>query len=272
MKDLHWIKLTQQQRCKSDLIHTEFIEQLGNGISVTTEMLSRYKVLSRDDMEDKSWRYAPVLVATNRERIDIIHQQSIMFAIEHHTHVIIWPVNYTNWINRPKSDTLAIMNDPVFWQYFVVGAEMIVSSNINTDLGIANGTMGICHSITMKEHSDTVYLRNQIQSQPIGSIISLTDTPMSINIELFKGQISKTKSWDRETLIKEKVVIPLIHEKKFCKKKRMMVQGGVSYGYQPSHVYTTRPFPFELGFSITIHKTMSKTFDKVILSLSDRPS
>ena len=115
MKDLHWIKLTKQQRCKSDLIHTEFIEQLGNGISVTTEMLSRYKVLSRDDMEDKSWRYAPVLVATNRERIDIIHQQSIMFAIEHHTHVIRWPVNYTNWINRPKSDTLAIMNDPVFW-------------------------------------------------------------------------------------------------------------------------------------------------------------
>ena len=105
------------------------------------------------------------------------------------------------------------MNDPVFWQYFVVGAEMIVSSNINTDLGISNGTMGICYSITMKEHSDTVYLRNQIQSQPIGSIISLTDTLMSINIELFKGQISKTKSWDRETVIKEKVVIRLIHEK-----------------------------------------------------------
>ena len=39
---------------------------------------------------------------------------------------------------------------------------MIISSNINTDLGIANGTMVICHSITMKEYSDTVYLRNQI--------------------------------------------------------------------------------------------------------------
>ena len=43
-----------------------------------------------------------------------------------------------------------------------------------------------------------------------------------------------------------------------------MVQGGVSYGYQPSHVYTTRPFPFELGFLITIHKAMGKTIDKVI--------
>ena len=142
------------------MVHTEFIEQLRNGISVTTEMFSRYKVLSRDDREDKSRRYAPVSVATNRERIDIIHQQSIMFAIEHHTHVIRWPVNYTIWSNRPKSDTLVIMNDSVFWQYFVVGVEMIISSNINTYLGIANVTMGICYSITMKEHSDPVYLRN----------------------------------------------------------------------------------------------------------------
>ena len=96
------------------MVYTGFIEQLGNGISVTTEMLSRYKVLSRDDKEDKSWRYVPILAATNRERIDIIHQQSNMFAIEHHTHVIRWSVNYTNRINRPKSDTLARMNDPVF--------------------------------------------------------------------------------------------------------------------------------------------------------------
>ena len=55
---------------------------------------------------------------------------------------------------------------------------MIISSNIKTDLGIDNGTIGICYSITMKEHSDTVYLRKQKQTQPIGSIISLTDTPM----------------------------------------------------------------------------------------------
>ena len=33
-----------------------------------------------------------------------------------------------------------------------------------------------------------------------------------------------------------------------------------------------RPFPFELGFSITIHKAMGKTIDKVILELSDRQS
>ena len=49
------------------------------------------------------------------------------------------------------------MNNPVCWQHFVVGVEMVISSNINTDLGISNGTMGICHLIAMKEHSDTVY-------------------------------------------------------------------------------------------------------------------
>ena len=43
-------------------------------------------------MKDKTWRYAPVIVTTNRERLDVIHQQAIMFEIEHNTHVIRWPV------------------------------------------------------------------------------------------------------------------------------------------------------------------------------------
>ena len=51
-----------------------------------------------------------------------------------------------------------------------------------------------------------------------------------------------------------------------------MVQGGCSFGYKPSHVYTKRAFPFELGFSITVHKAMGKTIDKVILALSNRPN
>ena len=52
----------------------------------------------------------------------------------------------------------------------------------------------------------------------------------------------------------------------------MIVQRGVSYGYQLSHVYTMRPFPFKLGFLVTIHKTMGKTINKVILALSDHQS
>ena len=52
----------------------------------------------------------------------------------------------------------------------------------------------------------------------------------------------------------------------------MTVKGGVPYGYYSFHVYTTRSFPFELGFSITIHKVMGKTIDKVVLALSNRPS
>ena len=95
---------------------------------------------------------------------------------------------------------------------------------------------------------------------------------MSIHIELFKGQVSKVISWDKKTQVKNDVVISLMYEQKYCTKKKMTVKGGVPYGYYPFHVYTTRSFPFELGFSITIHKVMSKTIDKVVLALSDRPS
>ena len=66
-----------------------------------------------------------------------------MFAMKHNTYVIRWPVNYTNWINRPKNYKLAIMTDPLFWHYYVDGAEMFISSNINIDLGTTNDTMSI---------------------------------------------------------------------------------------------------------------------------------
>ena len=60
----------------------------------------------------------------------------------------------------------------------------------------------------------------------------------------------------------------------------MMVQGGVSFAYNPYHIYiyiyiyiyTRRVSPFELGFSIIIHKVMGKTIDKIVLALSDQPN
>ena len=83
--------MTIQQRSKTDLDHTKFIDELGCGVPITLDKLKRYQFLCANDMKDKTWRYAPVLVTTNRKRIDLIHQQAIMIAIEHNTHVIRWP-------------------------------------------------------------------------------------------------------------------------------------------------------------------------------------
>ena len=220
IKDIFWIKLTIQQRSKTDLDHTKLIDELGCGLPITLDKLKRYQFLCANGMKDKTWRYAPVLVTTNRERIDVIHQQAIMFAIEHNTHVIRWPVFYSDWSNRPKKYQETIVNDPVFWQYYVDGAELFITANLNTDIGIANGTKGTCHSITLINDMETKYLRNEIKSKPIGSIISLSRIPLSINIEMYKGEIKRIKNWKRKSLMNNKVVIALIHDKKHCNTKK----------------------------------------------------
>ena len=48
------------------------IRKLGNGETIDMKQLKRYKALSKDDMKDDKWMFAPILVSTNRERIDII--------------------------------------------------------------------------------------------------------------------------------------------------------------------------------------------------------
>ena len=49
------------------------------------------------------------------------------------------------------------------------------------------------------------------------------------------------------------------------------VQGGVSFGYYPSKIRVSTYFPFELGFSMTIHKAQGRTMKKVMLALSEHP-
>ena len=56
------------------------IRKLGNEEKIDMKQLKRYKALSKDDMKDDKWMFAPILVSTNRERIDIIEMQAIKFA------------------------------------------------------------------------------------------------------------------------------------------------------------------------------------------------
>ena len=50
------------------------------------------------------------------------------------------------------------------------------------------------------------------------------------------------------------------------------MRGGSKYGYKPSYVKIRNIFPFDLGFSMTIHKAQGRTLISVILALSERPT
>ena len=109
--------------------------------------LKNYKALSKKDMKNKKWKFAPILVSTNRERLDITELQAVNFAKENKTYVVRWRIEYKDWEEQPKNWEKIMSEDPVFWQYWVKNAEGYILTNFNTDAKIANGTSFHCHSL-----------------------------------------------------------------------------------------------------------------------------
>ena len=141
-----------------------------------------------------------------------------MFAIEHKKHVIRWPIFYSDWSNRPIKYQETIINVHYFGNIILTKQILLITTNLNTDIGIANNTTGTCHSVILTNNYEIRYLRDKINSQPIESIIRLSRMLISISIELFKEEIKK-QVWKRKFLIKNKVVVALIHGKRITVKK-----------------------------------------------------
>jgi hypothetical protein len=99
-------KFETQQRAKNDAVHTAFINRMHSGESITMEDLQMYQLLSAKDMVSDDWRFAPIIVATNRERIDIITQQAPAFAKSQGIPVVRWPLAIKQWVNRPSTPSM----------------------------------------------------------------------------------------------------------------------------------------------------------------------
>ena len=151
------------------------------------EKLKTYKALTSEDMSSPKWRFAPILVSTNRERFDITHTQAINFAKEHKTVVLRWPKKIKTWYHEfpPDTEQQIQKDDPLFWQYFVVDAPAYIIDNINVSKKIANGMSAKCHSVTLRDKQQQIQLETDIEQARPGTIIDLPRAPLSVNLELF---------------------------------------------------------------------------------------
>jgi len=278
------IHLTHQQR-SDDPEHTEFVTTTAKVNKIDINNLKIYSALSKEDMKDKSWRYAPVLVSTNRERLHIARTQARNFAKEHKTYVFKWKCHLSAWKNRPPSEELhqAEEGEPFFWQYWVKGAQAYLTTNINTSLGLANGTPVVLHSLAydneqMIDEINSI-LYHGAREEEYGSEITLDTAPTMINVEVLPALDGKPPSSHRKRQLrylrkqsidptKEKIIIPVAHWKEEEGHKHKFTT--TSFLTPVAQVTTKTVIPFELAFSMTVHKAQGRTIDKVILALDKR--
>jgi len=273
LKDARWFELTEQMRSE-DPVHTELVVRLYHQGPIELEDLQQYKILSSSDFEGNNpWHDAPYIVATNRERYSIIHLAAIRYARAHGTVAVRWPVHYTRWQQKPPPEFIAeALEDPCFYDYFVVGSKGNLSDTINKDLGLVNALPFTYHSFTVSDE-DRATVDLQLQQAKPGDVVTLPHPPKTVNLLFDPEECASTLTTDRcnhlrtFSMVPNSIVLPISEGSRKVKDK-VPIPGGI--GYLPSRVSIHSCFPFEPRFCLTVNKAEGQTLLREILCLSNR--
>jgi len=298
-------QLTQQHRSK-DPAHTEIIDEMRRSGKVNMfDLKHKCKLLQKEDVEgDGDFRFATTLVTGNEERHKINNLKAKDWVSHRNTFLVRWlrKVNYRDWKGKPSSKeniNHAMSNNETFYELFVQGARGFLNHNINTDIGLANGTEIKYHSISFDDPDDERDYRKQMKSRSPGEMITLHQPPSAINVELFadfpgdsavqkKKNATKRRNWQHGSLAKDsRIVIPISTKyASYNEWEQTYVPPAYSTSRSKSTGLTRRSwcpiyslskvplrdyFCIEPGFCITLHKAQGRTIRRLVISISDHP-
>ena len=291
LKTFKRFHLTQQQR-SDDEDHNKFVKHLSDGKCIQIEQILQYKKLSEKDVNTcpLEWKYAPVLVATNAERLNIARMKAQLWAVEHKTYLFKWRCKIGRQENRPGPDDMAKLCEEhaFFWQFFVTQAPYYLTNNINGELSIVNGTPVTGHSLTMHDKDTFDTILEQLGNLDYGSEVEIEE-PLAVNfsfdLALDGKKISKKRQCQLNCLKKysnkyglankenpNEIILPITSS---------MSASGRKYTKHPymkqnllspiATVSVKEPFPFDLAFAITVHKAQGRTIKRVVIDLTKHP-
>jgi hypothetical protein len=260
------LRLSEQMRSE-DEEHNAVLQRMQEGMPPTMSQLAGYQSLSIDDMKDVKWRYAPILVSTNRERYDLIHEQAVRFAMEHGLPVVRWQRRWRNWQGQPKLYYSQVHDaDPIFWELFVPGAAGFLTYNLCTSIGLVNGCPIQYHSLTMHTQEEQAKLDELVSDAIAGQIVTLDREPKSVNVEVYPDLSDDVKEKGTNQARRNKwpktlgnlssspatIVIPLVRSSRLDFHESAVVRriSNNEVWCSPSRVQVKDTFPCELAFAI----------------------
>jgi hypothetical protein len=193
----------EQQRSIKDALHCNLVSKFDKGEKIDPQNLKIYKHLSADDLASgPEWLFAPVLVATNQERINITRQKFSLWAELHKTYVFKWKANLTRIVNS-ASPTLMIdieEHNAFFWQYFVQGTSGFLTETINGELALVNGAPITMDSITFSSKQEHDMIKDRIRRGDFnyGDEIVI-ETPACVNVEVCQSLDGKQVTKRRQS-------------------------------------------------------------------------
>ena len=155
----------------------------------------------------------------------------------------------------------------VFRECFLSDIPGFLTYNINTLLGLANGTEVKYHSLSFANDEERSNFIEKSRNAEPGSIVELNQPPLCINVEVYPAfpnddektlneKAEKRRSWKYGSLLDDgKIVIPLTRLGSNSKLKYDIVRGcGGHFRRRPSKVKCANHFALEPAFALTLHK------------------
>jgi len=235
-------------------------------------ILRHLRTLKRSDFDDDpEFKNAVIVVSGNEQRMRINCARAVAMAKSQGKVVIAWRYSLCNanarvvreFANSHNTTVEALLqNEDELTMYFVQGAPAVVTDNISTELGIANGTTCRLHSLVLdpdNANSEDHWANMDLLAPGEIYWLPSDELPVCINVEFTQINVDE---WDPAlTLIEGSIVIPLpICNDGDCRegKAGQLLRRGFSH-------YT---FWIDLGFCVTYYKVQGQTIDRVILDLN----
>ena len=278
--------LNEQKRSEGDPKHTTFVKNLSQGKKIDLQDLLAYKSLTTEEAQSTEWKWASILVSNNRQRLNISRNKAQLWAKENNTYVYKWKTQIGLHQNAPSHQSLPAYMEKhsFFWQFFVPKAKAYLSKTINGHLALVNSAPITLHSLTFTslEELDRVNeLTTGPNKLPFGSEIEI-EQPLSVNVAIDLSLDNKPVSTKRRQQLDQLMTKSLDSQQLILPIKEEMGNGYLKYHtykyftndrqFPMSKISCKEIFPYDLAFSMTVHKAQGRTISRVVLDLTQYPT
>ena len=122
---------------------------------VTDDWLAQLPILTKDDLTDPEWEFAPIAVTGHAERRAINEHQAKRFAKKHREPILRWTCpmkrgkgGATHW--QTVDEDVEGTHDELV-RYFVRGAPCILNERYDTESGITKGSVGYFDGVVWED-------------------------------------------------------------------------------------------------------------------------
>jgi ATP-dependent exoDNAse (exonuclease V) alpha subunit len=232
-------------------------------LPITDELIGLVRHYNHSDArDDPLWRNPTFLVPTNEERKTLNLAAVKRFAKYTKQPVIQFTYETGSFAARNQVNLDKIREHSMLHQgLFAIGAPVMISTNVSTACGIANGVMGKVFGFRYENETDQEMFNLAIQQGAPGVEVELP-TPKFMLIELpFDVKYIPTPFHGK---VESRRVVPLCVSEI---EEEISVQGVAK-----QLRLTWSGFPCELSYAITFHKCQGLTLDRVVVCANKRPT